>query len=369
MSNNRNDISDFLPSKSLSKTDKDYSFFFKHKRKIPKSNSDYNINNLNNNSNTSVLPVKPTNIKLNQLILNYEQKNKNNIRYKLLLENNNNYKDKNKKNDLQKRIKKLFKNDKFIVQKNTYDERDRLDGIQESIKRLLKWKKRYALNKSLYNYIKKENNKTPPVCRYTPNLESIKRHIPVADLKGHQSINIKRIQKVNEEIEKKINLNNKQNLEEEYMDFNMNTKKDDITSINSYNDKNNYSNYELNQLKGIDKNYYYNFIDDQLNCNNNERLINYSISNEITLLNPNKLQKNISSPIFKKMIGRDKNSYLNSQRYMMDYSPNYNSIYSNANKNISVNQNLKNKKIKLRKIISSSNPPTEYLLLPSLNKK
>ena len=38
-----------------------------------------------------------------------------------------------------------------------------------------------------------ENNKTPPVCRYTPNIESIKRHIPIADLKGHQSINIKRI--------------------------------------------------------------------------------------------------------------------------------------------------------------------------------
>jgi hypothetical protein len=69
------------------------------------------------------------------------------------------------------------------------------------------------------------------------------------------------------------------------------------------------------------------------------------------------------------MIGRDKNSYLYSHKYILDYSPNYNCIYSNANKSIEVNQNLKNKKIKLRKIMSSSNPPSEYLLFPILNQK
>ena len=366
MSKNRNDISDFLPSKkSLSSTDKNYSFLFKHKKKIPKSYSDYHINNLNNKSITSTQPLKSTNIKLNQLILNYQQKNKNNIRHRLFFENDIKIKDQDKNNDLQKRIKNLLKNDKFIDKKNNNDERDRLDGKHESLKRLLKWKKKYAFNKNLYNYIMMENNKTPPVCRYTPNIESIKRHIPAVDLKGHQSINIKRIQKEKEEIEKQIKFYNKQN-SEEYMESKNNIIYNDITSINSYYDN---SNYEINKFQKIDKNDYCNFIDNQLNYNNNTRPISYPISNESKLLNPNKLKNNISSPIFKKMIGRDKNSYIFSHRYMMEYSPNYNYIYSNANKSISVDQNLKNKKIKLRKIMSSSNPPSEYLLLPILNQK
>lgn len=370
MSKNRNDISDFLPSKSLSTTDKKFSFLFKHRKKIPKSYSDVNISNLNNISMTSIQPLKSTNKKLNQIILNYEQKNKNNIRHQLFFENEikKKDKDKNKNNDLQKRIKKLLKNNKFKEEKNTCDERDRLDGVHESVKRLLKWKKKYALNKSLYNCILMENNKTPPVCRYTPNIESIKKHIPVADLKGHQSINIKRIQKEKEEIEKQNKFYSKLNFEE-YMESNMDIINNDITTINSYNDKNNYSNYEINKFQRIDNKYYFNFINNQLNCNNNSKPISYSISNEISLLNPNKLKNNIPSPIFKKMIGRDKKSYLYSHKYMMDYSPNYNYIYSNANKSVSINQNLKNKKIKLRKIMSSSNPPTEYLLLPILNQK
>mgnify|MGYP006873129014 CR=1 FL=1 len=365
MSKNRNDISDFLPPKSLSTTDQKYSFLFKYRRKIPKSYSDYNINNYNNKSITSIQPLKSTNAKLNQIILNYEQKSKKNIRHQLFFENDNKNNNNDKDNDLQKRIKKLLKNDKFINKKNIYDERDRLDGIHESLKRLLKWKEKYALNKSLYNYIVRENNKTPPVCRYTPNLESIKKHIPAVDLKGHKSINIKRIKKVNEKTENKSNLYSKHNLEED-MESKMNIKNNDITSINSYNDKNNYLNYELNNYKRIDQKDYSNFVDSQLNCN---RQISYSISNELTILNPNKLTNNISSPSFKKMIGRDKDSNLYSQRYLMDYSPNYNYIYSNANKNVSFNQKLKNKKIKLRKIMSSSNPPSEYLLLPILNKK
>ena len=368
MSKNRNDISDFLPSKSLSSTDKNYSFLFKHRRKIPKSYSDYNINNLNYKSITSVQPLKSTNIKLNKIIVNYEQKNKNNIRHTLFFENDIKNKDKDKNNDLQKRIKKLLKNNKLIEKKNVYNERDRLDGVHESLKRLLKWKKKYALSKSLYNYIVMENNKTPPVCRYTPNIESIKRHIPVVDLKGHQSINIKELQKEKEEIGKQIKMNSKQNLEE-YMESKMDIINNDISSINSYNDKNEYSNYEINKYQRIDNKFYSNFIDNQLNYNNNNRPISYSISNEITLLNPNKLKNNIPSPIFKKMIGRDKNNYLYRHKYMMDYSPNYNYIYSNANKSIKVNQNLKNKKIRLRKIMSSSNPPSEYLLLPILNQK
>ena len=54
MSKNRNDISDFLPSKSLSTTDKKFSFLFKNRKKIPKSYSDVNISNLNNISMTSI---------------------------------------------------------------------------------------------------------------------------------------------------------------------------------------------------------------------------------------------------------------------------------------------------------------------------
>ena len=78
--------------------------------------------------------------------------------------------------------------------------------------------------------------------------------------------------------------------------------------------------------------------------------------------------KKISVPIFNKMISRDKNNYLYNHLFLADYEPNYNSIDSDANKYKYIDVELKNKKNKLRKIMASSNPPGEYLLLPILNK-
>ena len=82
--------------------------------------------------------------------------------------------------------------------------------------------------------------------------------------------------------------------------------------------------------------------------------------------NPDNQKRIISVPIFKKMMSREK--LFDTNKCLADYMPNYDAIYSNAYKYISNNEELKKKKNLLRKILFSSRPPSQYILLPSLNK-
>ena len=79
------------------------------------------------------------------------------------------------------------------------------------------------------------------------------------------------------------------------------------------------------------------------------------------------IKYNISVPIFDKMTSRQKKIPLKNKN-MADYNPNYDAIYPNSHKYIFVNDKMKKKKYKLRKILGSYNTKGEYVLLPMLNK-
>ena len=247
---------------------------------------------------------------------------------------------------------------------------ERLDGIRESIKRLKQHKTKFAIDKDIVKLKIKENKKTPPICAYNPNLDYISKHVPIPDLQGHHHINLIKLKKQEEkkQIKHVNNIYDDEEFEENY-DININNKKtnNNIISIKSYNNKkinpHNINNKELyyNSLNTIDNNFKYNIL---------PKSQSHSMSIESTRLNKRKIKNNISVPIFNKMLSRDKNnnSFFNNHCYLADYFPNYNSIDSNANKYIYINKDLKNKKNRLRKIMASSNPSSEYLLLPILNK-
>ena len=352
--------------KGFSNTDNKYVLLFKRRPLLIKTNSDINIKS---NIETFEKPNISTTKKLKQIISNLPN-NKKNIRKKFLFDNNFN----NDYNIFHSKIKDLLKKNQSIEKKQFIQKVDRLDGISESINRLKKYKKRFALDENIVKLKIKENKKTPPICNYNPNLESISKHVPIPDLMGHHHINLVKIKKEEEEkkrIAQQNNLNNfydnEMLIEDNYI-INTNNKKNNSTiSINPYEYKNiipktrvNNRNIYSNSMNSMESRIYY--------SKNYENPISHSISAELTPINPKKIKNYVSVPIFKKMISRDKNNYLYNHCYLADYFPNYNSIDSNAYRFININENLKNKKNKLRKIMTCSNPPSEYVLLPILNK-
>ena len=355
--------------KGFSNTDNKYVLFFK-KRPIIKKNNDLNSKN-------NIEPIEKNNIsttqKLNQIILNLPNKKKF-LRKKFLFDNN--YQNDN----FQTKIKDLIKKNQSIEKKQIIQKVERLDGIRESIKRLIQYKQRFAIDEIVVKLKVNENKKTPPLCKYNPNLDYISKHVPIPDLKGHNYINLIKIKRQGEKKQiKPINIYDDEEFLEGNYDINKNIKKNNksnnnnIIPINSYNLKK-INPKNINNTK-FDNNSF-NSNDSKI-CYSNNYKYKYniisksqSISIESSPLNHKRIKNHISVPIFKKMISRDRinNSFFNNHRYLADYFPNYNSIDSNANKYIYINKDLKNKKNKLRKIMSSSNTSGEYILLPILNK-
>jgi len=354
-------MNDLMMEKGFSRTDSKYVLLFKKRPLISKPQYDYSINNLissnyNRNRISSIeKPSVTTNKKLNLIIFNLEQK-KNNLREKFF----NEKKTINEYDSFHMKIKELLKSKNLIEKKEIIVRNDRLNGIRESIKNLIKFEKKYALDENFVKLKLKENNKTPPICSYNPNLNCINKHTPIADLCGHHYKSLIKLKKQNQKKysynhDDKIILNEEENNESKNANkINNNNNQDTFTSINN----------KINHSKSINLMSRINY---SKNIEKKRRPISKSNSMELSSTNSYKKKSNISVPIFHKMISRDKNNYLNKNIFLGDYFPNYDSIYSNANKYTYINKELKNKKNKLRKIISCSNPPGEYLLLPSLN--
>ena len=345
-------MNDLMLKKGFSNIDNKYFQLFKKRPLliINRNYSDLNNQMLSNN-NIFEKPNNSTNDKLNQIIQNLSSKRK----LRKIFLNTNEYYIANTK------IKDLLKKNKLIEKKRIENKVEKLDGIHESIQRLIRHKKRFALEESLVKFKIRENNKIPSICSYNPNYKSISKHIPIADLQGHHNINLNNLQQIKNEDNNKYNIE----LTKEKNNDNDNNKTyipKDSLSINSYDYKKNISRNNLNHYQ----------INNYSQRNNNKINNLFGISDyssiELSQINPEKIQKNISVPNFNKMTSREQNNFfLPKQRYLADYFPNYDSIYSNANKFMNINKELKDKKSKLRKIISYSNPPAEYLLLPILN--
>ena len=82
---------------------------------------------------------------------------------------------------------------------------------------------------------------------------------------------------------------------------------------------------------------------------------------------PKIIQKNIPVPIFNKMSERFKIINKNGLNPNLDYSPNYNAIFSNVINFQPIDYEKRRKYNYLKKIISNHNPYTEYELFPQLN--
>ena len=372
-------MDDLMLQKGFSSTDDKYVQIFKKRPIILKNNStsDYNklvSSNLNKNDIIAFeKPVISTTKKLNQIIQNLESKKKG-IRKKFLI-------DKNKQiniNNYHFKIKELLKKKNIVEKRQIFNKVERLDGIKESFKRLIRFKRKYAIDENIVKVKIREHNRTPPICNYNPNFDYITKHVPIPDLKGHQNINLIKLKKEEENKKQMEEKNDSYDNEEETMEendyININAKKlkkyplDNIL-INSYQNKfsnnhrrNNRRRNYFSNIKSMDNKIKY-----MKNFENYGAPRYHSISIDLIPLKSVNTKK-ISVPIFNKMISRDKNNYLYNHLFLADYEPNYNSIDSDANKYKYIDVELKNKKNKLRKIMTSSNPPGEYLLLPILNK-
>ena len=407
--------------KSFSKVDNGYIQLFKHRRKLPALTGDYKIKDLvdmKNNRNKLIEVDKntdSTSAKLDIIISNLQQSNSyltKQFLEEITLQNEN--------NDLRKRMQVLYRRRKLKEKKiNTekVKKNDHIDGTKEAIQHMLYFAKKYAVNKELVRIKTEQNNKKPPICRYTPSLDYISKHIPSVYFGYHKTIKDK--EKINENI--KVKNSNKN---EENKNSNNNSNNNSIIKINEENNENILGNNnklmitENDNSKTINSNMntinnnstikerhkikiYKNIlkkpnketkktllekviVKSEKDTNNIITNLTKGIFNTINAqrrtlikrniptnlkLNQNKIRYNISVPIFNKMTSRE-NSYplINRNKNMADYNPNYDSIYPRSYKYNSVNEKMKKKKYKLRKILGSYNPNGEYVLLPILNK-
>ena len=344
-----------MVKKGFSDFDNKYYNLFKKRPLLIKNSSYSNFNSqISPNNNNFEKPNISTGDKLNQIIQNLKMKKK--LRNKFLRKEF-----KNENNIFEMNVKDLLKKNKLLIEKKRVDNKvEKLDGIRESIQRLINHKKRYGLEESLVKLKLRENNKVPSICSYNPNYKSISKHTPIAHLQGHHTINLNNLKNNKDEENNRYKMESLKDTNDEPITNEKYIFKNSY-SINSYNYKK-HSRNNLNFYKGDNYSFKRN------NKINNIYGIYDSFSGELSQINPEKVKKNVSVPDFNKMISRDENNYIfNRERYLADYLPNYDSIYSNANKFIDINKDLYEKKVKLRKIISCSNPPTEYLLLPILN--
>ena len=404
--------------KSFSKVDNGYIQLFKHRRKLPALTGDYKIKDLvdmKNNRNKLIevdKNIDSTSAKLDIIISNLQQSNSyitKQFLEEMTLQNEN--------NDLRQRMQVLYRRRKLKEKKiNTekVKKNDHIESSKEAIQHMLYFAKKYAIDKELVRIKTEQNNKKPPICRYTPSLDYISKHVPSVYFGYHKTINDK--EKINEKIKVKSKNKNEDNknsnnnssikINEENNEDNLGgnnnklmiTENDNCKSINSnvntINDNSTikerpnikiYKNILKKPNKEMKKSLLEKIIiksekdTNNINTNLSKGIFNTINDQRSTLikrniptnlkLNQNKIRYNISVPIFNKMTSRE-NSYplVNKNKNMADYNPNYDSIYPKNYKYNSVNEKMKKKKYKLRKILGSYNPNGEYVLLPILNK-
>ena len=316
-----------------------------------KSNKVYyrNISNLFKNEFVAI-PIS-TDKKLNQILLNSKQ-SISKIKKKIFPDSQTQI----LQNDFHHKMKLLLNERNLIQNKENNDQKNiTVDNLLTSIERLKKWNKKYNLPKSKIKILQEENNRMPPLCKYTPDYNSIYKHIPVVYFNNHNdNFNPKKLLKNNSQ--KKITYN--KNMIEYTNESKEEKKNIYITKIKNISNNSEISERYLDNSHDEENNsiIYYN------NNNNNNNNINN---------NKKKLRKNISAPNFRKMTGREGKFLFNNVSSCLNYSPNYNAIFGNSGviDYKPINRELKLKKNLLRKIINNTNPPSEYLLLPSLNKK
>ena len=410
-----------ITKKSFSKIDKSYIQLFKHKRRIPTINGEYSLKEFmeNKKSNKSSIEIdnnnhNSTNAKLDLIIADLQQNNSNIIKQFLedtVLQSEN--------DELRHRMQALYKRKKTYEKKELTEypkKKSHIDSTKDAIKHMLYISKKYAIDKELVRTKTEQNKKVPPICKYTPNLDYISKHIPAFYFGNHRTIingmkendknehkiNIENINKssinikLTKNFEEKLNwINNKYNHNLSMTEnYNTNSKNDISNSKSTNNVSNNSKIFKINKnilkkpsklIKNLKNSILINKIAAKLE-KEQEKFKKHLLLIKSTTINETKnnvtkrkipkfideqigLKYNISVPIFSKMTSREKNRpIINKNQNMADYNPNYDAIYPNQYKYLIINDKVRKKKYKLRKILGSYDTKGEYVLLPSLNK-
>ena len=398
--------------KSFSHADNSYIQLFKHRRRLPALTGNDKINDfiVHKKAKPKIIEIdkipNSTNTKLDLIISNLQQSNSYITKQffedrKLQSENE----------DLRQRMQALYKKKKIKENQENTDEKKKkvnIYGTQEAIKHMLYLVKKYAVDKELIRIKTEQNSKSPPICRYTPSLSYISKHIPAFYFGYNKTCNNK-INNENDKTNEKSRIKNRsveemknsvtiRNIKKNYKKINFNNSKykDDISiTENNYKSKIKDSNDASNKSKTIKvikniirkpsklgKNIQNDFLLDKIisklekdDKDNSLSIGKYTLNvktqkikrNLFKSYEPLGIKYNISVPIFNKMTSREKKISLKNKN-MVDYNPNYDAIYPNNYKYIYVNDKMKKKKYKLRKILGSYNTKGEYVLLPILNK-
>ena len=397
--------------KSFSHADNSYIQLFKHRRKLPAltggdKNNDFIIHK---KAKPKIIEIdkipNSTNAKLDLIISNLQKSNS--YITKQFFEDR---KLQNENEDLRQRMQALYKKKKIKENNENTEKKKKVNiyGTHEAIKHMLYLVKKFAVDKELVRIKTEQNSKSPPICRYTPNLSYISKHIPSFYFGYNKTSNSKitnENDKVNEKsgiknisVEEKKNCVTIRNIKKNYKKINFNNSnfKDDITITENNNkskikDGNDTANKSktikvikniIKKPSKIEKNLQNDYLLDKIisKLEKNDKDNNLSIGKYTLNIRTQKIKRNlfksnetlgikynISVPIFDKMTSRQKKIPLKNKN-MADYNPNYDAIYPNSHKYIFVNYKMKKKKYKLRKILGSYNTKGEYVLLPMLNK-
>lgn len=193
-------------------------------------------------------------------------------------------------------------------------------------------------------------NKIPPSCLYNPNYNAISPHVPYTKLKPLRIKN--------------------DSLRKERKSSSVTTKSNVVTKINN----NNYNNNNTNNINIEScKNNRINIKPFENNPSHVMSFEKYSSRNAIftkakykdTILEPLKLSRKVSSPIFKNMSPRYKNKMVTRMPVLVYLNPNYDMIYNGSYRSRPMDDKASCRAKAIRKIWSSFNATSDYQSVPN----
>lgn len=250
-------------------------------------------------------------------------------------------------------------------------------------KKRIENRKKFNISNTFLKKRLEENNRIPPICLYSPKYSYIYKHIPGFNFHIQKAHSRKILIEINDKLNnskeikknhslKQLNLKNinfinsssNKNIKNSFTSLNLLNKKGQISFINDNNNENKENNEDQNYISNNNqqKNI---FLSQQLSPTPKNRDIENK--EKVDFYCPKIIEKNVLVPNFDKMLPRflDKKSKITN----LDYTPNYNAIFSGVLNNTPIDYEKRRKYNNLKKIITLYNPREEYLLFPELNIK
>ena len=269
-------------------------------------------------------------------------------------------------------------------------------ALSKKIINIIENRKKFNVSNEFIQRRHEENNRRPPICLYTPKYNYIYKNMPNFYFYREKNYSKKRNDGVGLDLYKKFNRTkdfNISNIEEGNL---IGTNK--IGNIKHYNHSmhfltpihlsNNKScssffgtnddkdkSKEIEEKKNSSKKKVDNFFLSQLGASSQSHDSENNISHTNNANNirseytPKIIEKNKLVPNFDKMIPRYKKRRGGVPLRNLNYSPNYDAIFSNVLNNKPIDYEKRRKHYFLKKIISTFNVTSEYLLFPELNSK